>query len=119
MSKILILDDEKNIRITIRRCLETINADIDDAISGEEALSKLKTNKYDLLLLDLKLPGIDGMEILRIARKQYPEMEIIIITAHGSVQNAVEAMKEGAFDFLEKPFTPSEIRQAVQKAIQK
>jgi DNA-binding NtrC family response regulator len=119
MQKILILDDEKNIRLTIKRCLETPEMSIDDAINGEEALKKLKDNSYDLLLLDLKLPGIDGMEILKIVRNQYPDMKVIIISAHGTIQTAVEALKTGALDFLEKPFTPGDLRLVIQKALLK
>ncbi len=117
MYKILVLDDEKNIRLTVRRCLETGDYAIDDAINGEEALRKLTGESFNLLLLDLKLPGIDGMEILKTTRKLYPDMKVIVISAHGSIQTAVEAMKEGAADFLEKPFAPSDLRQIVQKVI--
>jgi DNA-binding NtrC family response regulator len=117
MHKILVLDDEKNIRLTVKRCLESPDLAIDDAINGEEALLKLAENSYHLLLLDLKLPGIDGMEILKKVRKLYPDMRVIIISAHGSIQTAVEAMKEGATDFLEKPFAPSDLRQVVQKVL--
>jgi len=117
MFKVLVLDDEKNIRLTVKRCLESPEMVIDDAINGEEALIKLSQTPFHLLLLDLKLPGIDGMEILRTVRKLYPDMKVIIISAHGSIQTAVEAMKEGATDFLEKPFAPTDLRQLVQKAI--
>jgi DNA-binding NtrC family response regulator len=119
MHRILVLDDERNIRTTIRRCLESPEMYIDDAINGEEALTKFTVNTYDLLLLDLKLPGIDGMEILKIVRNLYPDMRVIIISAHGTIQTAIEAMKTGALDFLEKPFTPSDLRQVVQKALSK
>jgi DNA-binding NtrC family response regulator len=119
MQKILVLDDEKNIRLTIKRCLESPEISIDDAINGEEALNKLKADTFDLLLLDLKLPGIDGMEILRIVKSQYPDMKVIIISAHGTIQTAVEALKTGALDFLEKPFTPTDLRSVVQKALNK
>ena len=119
MDKILVLDDEKNIRLTVKRCLESPEVLIEDAINGEEALIKLSESVFDLLLLDLKLPGMDGMEILRQVRKLYPDMKVIIISAHGSIQTAVEAMKEGAVDFLEKPFAPNDIRQLVFKALAK
>lgn len=119
MHKVLVLDDEKNIRITVRRCLETTDMTIEDAISGEEALQKLEQAKYDLLILDLKLPGINGMEILKIARSRYPDMKVAIVSAHGTIQTAVEALKVGAEDFLEKPFTPLEIRQLVNRILGK
>jgi DNA-binding NtrC family response regulator len=117
MQNILVLDDEKNIRLTIRRCLESPELSIDDAINGEEALKKLTEHNYDLLLLDLKLPGIDGMEILKMVKDKYPEMKVVIISAHGTIQTAVEAMKTGALDFLEKPFTPADLRAVVHKAL--
>jgi len=117
MHKILVVDDEKNIRLTVKRCLESPDMAIDDAINGEEALAKLTEQSYHLMLLDLKLPGIDGMDILKTVRNLYPDMRVVIISAHGSIQTAVEAMKEGAMDFLEKPFAPSDIRQVVQKVL--
>lgn len=118
MPQILVLDDEKNIRLTVRRCLETLEMSVDDAIDGEEALAKLRETHYDLLLLDIKLPGMDGMEVLKIVRNSYPALRVIIISAHGSIQTAVEAMRQGAVNYLEKPFTPDELRQVVNKALQ-
>lgn len=119
MRKVMVLDDEKNIRITVRHCLESSELEIDDAINGEEALEKLRAGSYELLLLDLKLPGIDGMELLSIVRDRYPDMKVIVISAHGSIQTAVEALKLGALDFLEKPFAPMELRQVVNKAFER
>jgi len=114
---ILILDDEKNIRLTIKKCLDNPGYEVDEAYNGEEALVKFTEKTYHLLLLDLKLPGMDGMELLKLVKDQYPQMAVIIISAHGSIATAVEAMKLGALDYLEKPFTPAEIRSVVQKAL--
>ncbi len=119
MHKYLVVDDEKNIRVTVRRCLDSGDIQVSDAINGEEALEILSRESFNLLLLDLKLPGLDGMEVLRRVRTLYPDLKVIIISAHGSVQTAVEAMKTGALDFLEKPFTPDELRSAVSKALDK
>lgn len=119
MVKILIVDDERNIRLTIRRCLESEEMLIDDAINGEEALVKLEASSYDLLLLDLKLPGMNGMEVLKQVRKAYPALKVVIISAHGTIQTAVEALKAGAADFIEKPFTPVELRELVQAVLEK
>jgi DNA-binding NtrC family response regulator len=119
MYNVLVLDDEKNIRLTIKRCLETPEITVEDAINGEEALKLLKETAFDLLLLDLKLPGMDGMEILQLVKNQYPAMKVVIITAHGTIQTAVEAMKTGALDFVEKPFTPADLRTVVHNALSK
>lgn len=114
---ILIVDDEKNIRLTLSRSLEHLGAEISTAINGEEALAKLKKKEFGLILLDLKMPGIDGMEVLRQVTKLRPDIRIIIITAHGTIESAVEAMKLGAVDFIQKPFTPSEIRELVSQVV--
>jgi DNA-binding NtrC family response regulator len=116
---ILIVDDEKNIRLTLFHALEDSDLDIDSAINGEEALSKLKEKTFNMILLDLKLPGMDGMEVLRRVRASYPEVRVIIISAHGTIESAVEALKQGAVDFIEKPFVPREIRELVSKVIER
>ena len=119
MQDVLVLDDEKNIRLTVRRCLEGAGLSVDEALNGEEAFTLLAGKAYGLLLLDLKLPGMDGMEVLRRVRIEYQQLPVIIISAHGSIQTAVQAMKSGALDFLEKPFTPNDLRQVVLKALGK
>lgn len=116
-NKVLVVDDEKNIRITVAQSLEKIDLETNSAVSGEEALKKLKENGYNLILLDLKLPGMDGMEVLRQIRGFNSTTKILIITAYGTIENAVEAMKLGAVDFIQKPFTPDEIRGLVSKAL--
>ena len=115
--KVLIVDDEKNIRLTLSRALESEAVATDAAINGEEALEMIGQTPYDLILLDLKMPGMDGMEVLRRLAKDRPDLRVAIITAHGAVGSAVEAMKLGAVDFLEKPFTPTEIRDLVSKVL--
>jgi DNA-binding response OmpR family regulator len=114
---VLIVDDEKNIRLTLSQSLETLEVETDTAINGEEALAKLKEKNFDLILLDLKMPGMDGMEVLRQVRQIRPDIRIIIITAHGTIESAVEAMKLGAVDFLQKPFAPNEIRELVSRVM--
>jgi DNA-binding response OmpR family regulator len=117
--RILIVDDEKNIRMTLERALESSGYRVDAAASGEEALRKLDTEGANLMLLDLKMPGLDGMQVLHRVRERKIRLKVIIITAHGTVDNAVEAMKLGAVDFLQKPFGPAEIRDAVDRALQR
>ena len=85
----------------------------DTAVNGEEALAKLKEKDYGLVLLDLRLPGMDGMEVLRRLREIRPDIRVIIITAYGTIESAVDAMKLGAVDFIQKPFSPKEIRGLV------
>ena len=112
---VLIVDDEKNIRLTLSQALESLELKIDTALNGEEALAKLNEKKFGLILLDLKMPGMDGMEVLRQISEVQPQTRVIIITAHGTIESAVEAMKLGAVDFIQKPFTPNEIRKLVSK----
>lgn len=114
---VLIVDDEKNIRLTLSQALEPLGLQTDTAVNGEEALNQLKEKEYGLILLDLKMPGMDGMEVLRQVREIRPEIRVIIITAHGTIESAVEAMKLGAVDFLQKPFAPKEIRELVSNVI--
>jgi len=114
---ILIVDDEKNIRLTLSQALEVLEADIDTAANGEEALAKLNEKEFNLILLDLMMPVMSGMEVLRQVREIRPDILVIIITAHGTVESAIEAMKLGACDFLLKPFVPDEIRELVSRVM--
>ncbi|OGQ91566.1 MAG: response regulator receiver protein, partial [Deltaproteobacteria bacterium RIFOXYC2_FULL_48_10] len=107
---ILIVDDEKNIRLTMSHSLETLGIPIQTAVNGEEALQMLDETPFGLVFLDLKMPGMDGMEVLRRIKNHWPKIRVIIITAHGTIESAVEAMKLGAVDFIQKPFSPGEIR---------
>jgi len=118
-NKILIVDDEKNIRMTVTQALADMDVEIDTAVNGEEALAKLEDGDFGLVLLDLRMPGIDGMQVLERLSKDRPDVKIIIVTAHGTIDSAVEAMKQGAVDFIQKPFTPKEIRDLVSKFIQR
>jgi two-component system, OmpR family, alkaline phosphatase synthesis response regulator PhoP len=114
---VLIVDDEKNIRLTLSRALEILELETETAANGEQALAKLKEKEFGLILLDLKMPGMDGMEVLRRVREIRPDIRIIILTAYGTVELAVEAMKLGAADFIQKPFAPEEIRELVSRVL--
>jgi two-component system, OmpR family, alkaline phosphatase synthesis response regulator PhoP len=107
---ILVVDDEKNIRMTMSQSLEPLGASVQTAVNGEEALQKLRNETFGLVFLDLKMPGMDGMDVLRHIKEERPETRVIIITAHGTISSAVEAMKLGAVDFIQKPFSPADIR---------
>lgn len=116
---ILIVDDEKNIRLALSMSLEQLDIPVETAASGEEALERLAQGEYGLMLLDLRLPGLDGMEVLRQVSQQRPELKVIIITAYGSIDLAVEAMKMGAVDFLQKPFDAGQVREMVHRILEK
>jgi CheY-like chemotaxis protein len=117
--KVLIIDDEKNIRMTIKNCLDDHLYNIDVAVNGEDGLEKLLNETFDAVLLDIKMPGISGMELLRKIREKQIITDVVMMTAYGTVESAVEAMKLGAIDFLSKPFTPGEIRQVVENVIRR
>ena len=114
---ILVADDEKNIRLTVSEALADMDGTVLTAVSGEDALERLDSERVDVLLLDLALPGVDGLDVLRHLSAERPDTRVIIITAHGSIRTAVEAMKLGAVDFIAKPFAPDEIREAVRRAV--
>ncbi len=114
---ILVVDDEKNIRLTVIQALQPLGYKISSAANGEEALKKLEGKSVELILLDLNMPGMDGLEVLRRVVKLRPDIRVIIISAHGTVKNAVEAMKLGAVDFLQKPFAPQEMRDIVTRVL--
>lgn len=114
---ILIVDDEKNIRTTLSQALESLDVDIQAAINGEEALQLMTENEFEAILLDIKMPGMNGIEVLEKIQKDYPYTKVIMISAHGTIDCAVEAMKLGAVDFVQKPFSLDEIRTLVKKVL--
>jgi DNA-binding response OmpR family regulator len=116
---ILIVDDEKNIRLALSMALEQLEVPVEKAVSGDEALEKIAAGSFGIMLLDLRMPGTDGMEVLRRVSRERPEIKVIIITAYGSIDLAVEAMKLGAVDFLQKPFEVSQVREMVRRILAK
>lgn len=117
MNSVLIVDDEKNIRLTLCQALEVLSVETDTAADGEEALTRLKEKEFGLILLDLRMPGMEGMQVLRRVREIRPDIRVIILTAYGTVESAVEAMKLGAVDFIQKPFSAEEIRALVSRVM--
>lgn len=118
-AQILVVDDDKNIRMLLSQCMEEAGYMVVSAVDGEHALKKVEETQFDLVLLDMKLPGMDGLQVLRKLRAADPAQPIVIITAHGTIETAVEAMKSGATDYLQKPFTPEEIRNIVRLNLSK
>jgi DNA-binding NtrC family response regulator len=115
-ARILVADDEPNLRRVLLAILQREGYDVLQAADGAEALERLD-DSVDVVITDLKMPKIDGMEVLRQAGARMPSTPVIMITAFGSVGNAVEAVKLGAFDYIEKPFEQDQIRQIVEKAV--
>lgn len=120
MARILVTDDEAGIREFLSDALELDDHELGQAGSGEEAIAELKKRSYALLLTDLSMPGMSGMDLLAWVRREQPEVEVIVLTAHGTVDNAVEAMKLGAFEFLQKPISgPDELQLLVRRALER
>ena len=113
--KILIVDDEINVCKSIRQAIISDEYSIDTALSGEEAVNKENENHYDLVITDLMMPGISGMELLNSLKARRPEITVIIVTGYPTIKTAVESVKLGAFDYLAKPFTPKELRSLVSR----
>ena len=103
MAKILIVDDDQGIRKTLKNILEFEKYQIDEAQDGFECLIKLKRNDYDIIILDIKMPKMDGMETLERIQKLKPDTPVLMISGHGTIDTAVDAVKKGAYDFIQKP----------------
>lgn len=119
MAKILIVDDEKSIRKTLRDILEFEKYTVDEAVDGLDCLVKLKQNKYDILILDIKMPKMDGMEALERIQILAPDTPIIMISGHATIDTAVEAVKKGAFDFISKPPDLNRLLITIRNAMDK
>ena len=116
--KILIVDDELIMRESLAGWLERDGHAVQTAASGEEALEKIKATHFDILLVDIKMEGISGLDVLRKVKESDPDAEVVMITAYGSIPSAIEAMKDGAFDYMLKPFDPNELGVLIEKIIQ-
>lgn len=119
MPKILIIDDERAIRSTLKEILEFEDYTVDEAADGEKALQLISKTKYDVVLCDIKMPGMDGIEVLEKAMELTPDTPFIMISAHGTIDTAVEATKKGAYDFLQKPPDLNRLLVSVRNALDK
>jgi two-component system response regulator AtoC len=115
--QVLIVDDEPNLRKILSAQLSRDGYDVLTAEDGEQGLSLLREHHIDLVVTDLKMPKLDGMQLLREAMQEDPDLPVVMITAHGTVDTAVEALKLGAFDYLTKPFDKEDVRRIVAKAL--
>lgn len=114
---ILVVDDEKEILVSCRKILERAGYEVSTASEALEALNMLKASRFDLFFVDLKMPGLNGMDALSLARTIDPSLIIVMFTAYARLETAVEAIKRGAFDYLAKPFTSEQLCQAAEQAI--
>jgi len=120
MARILIADDEVGLREFLSDSLRLDDHEVVTAVDGRDALRKLEERSFDLLITDLRMPHVDGLTLLRKVRADQPELEVIVLTAHGSVESAVEAMKQGAFDYLQKPVaSPDQVRLLAARALER
>lgn len=116
-NNVLVIDDEEIVRISCVRALAPQGFEVDVAEDGLQGLSLLKGKRYDVVLTDLKMPNMDGMEVLENIRELRPEARVIVITGYSTVETAVKAIKMGAFNYVEKPFTPDGLLEAVREAL--
>ncbi|MBK5225856.1 MAG: sigma-54-dependent Fis family transcriptional regulator [Thermoleophilia bacterium] len=116
-SSILIVDDEKNMRFVIGRALSSAGHDVREAASGEDALKAFEEAIPDLIILDQRMPGMGGLATLTEIKKEHPDLPVIMLTAHGNVESAVQAMKAGATEYLTKPFDVAELKLTVARAL--
>lgn len=116
MSKILIIDDERAIRRALREILEFEEFEVDEAENGREGLDKAKADNYDIIFCDIKMPELDGMEVLDGLQKAKVDSPVIMISGHGNIETAVQAIKKGAFDFIEKPLDLNRILVTIRNA---
>jgi ActR/RegA family two-component response regulator len=115
---ILVMEDDLNVAKGLEMVLSEGGFDVNLAGTGELALEAFRQKRFDLLVADLRLPDIDGMEVIKQIKAQKPETEVIVITGYGTTATAVEAMKLGVHDFLPKPFTEDQIKKAIDEALQ-
>lgn len=116
-SHVLVADDHAGIRLGFRTALEVAGYEVTEAEDGDRALEILRRDKADLALLDLRMPGLDGMEVLRRLREEAIDVPVVIVTAHGDIAGALRAVEFGAFDFLSKPVEPATLRETVFGAL--
>jgi DNA-binding NtrC family response regulator len=115
--RILVVDDELTVCKSIRQVLVGCEYDVDMAQSGEEALSKEAERPYDVMIVDLMMPGLSGLDLLRMLKARNPKARVIMVTGYPTMRNTLQAMQLGAIDFLPKPFLPTTLRNLVAAAL--
>jgi DNA-binding NtrC family response regulator len=116
-NKALVIDDEQIVLDSVSKILKDENYEVDVSLSGREGLNQAIQKEYDIVLTDIRMPDIGGMRVLRDVKRAKPSLPVVIITGYASVKSAVQAMKLGAADYIEKPFTPDQLLKAVNSAL--
>ena len=119
MTKVLVVDDQRNMRTTLSLMLQEAGYEVSDAHDGQAACDRVAADSYDLVLTDLKMGSMDGMQVLRHVKEIAPLTEVIVMTAFGTIESAVEAIRLGAHDYIQKPFSGQELLVKVNKALEK
>ncbi len=116
-TSILIVDDEEVVRLSHARVLSTPYCQVETAGNGAEALHALERQSFDVVLLDLRMPEMGGLEVLRVIKERWPESEVVVITGYASIETAKEAVRLGAYDYLAKPLDPDQVITATHGAV--
>ena len=119
MAKILVVDDQRNMRSTLSLMLRGAGHDVTEAVDGEQACAFVDGDAFDLVLTDLRMAGKDGLDVLRHVKDLAPMTEVLVMTAYGTIETAVEAMRNGAYDYIQKPFAEEELLVKIERAIEK
>jgi DNA-binding NtrC family response regulator len=114
--RVLVVDDEEVVRLGYRRVLSTDGFRVIAAGNGAEALDLMAGDRFDVVLLDLRMPGMDGLDVLRAIKERWPESEVVIVTGYPSIETAKEAVKLGAYDYIAKPVVPDVVLRATTGA---
>ncbi len=118
-ASILVVDDEEVVRRSYARILEEMDCDAEAAVDGAQALHAMEKRPYDVVLLDLRMPGAHGLEVLRTIKRRWPASEVVVITGHPTVESARQALQLGACDYLAKPAGPDEVIDAARSAMRR
>ena len=116
-NKVLVVDDDETVRRSYLRSLQSTSCQVAAAKDGEEALQRMEQNPYDVVLLDMRMPGQDGLAVLRTIKQKWPDSEVVIITGYPTVDSAKQAVRLGAFDYVAKPVGPQEVINVTDGAI--
>jgi len=116
-TKVLVVDDDEVVRRSYQRSLQAAHYNVEAVFNGEDALQALQDHPFDVVLLDLRMPGMDGMSVLKAIKQEWPKSEVVVITGYPTVESAKEAVRLGAYDYLAKPVGPAEVINAASGAI--
>jgi glycine cleavage system H lipoate-binding protein/ActR/RegA family two-component response regulator len=117
--RVLVVDDEATVCKSVSRILEREDLFVDEAFSGKDALSQMERNRYSVVITDMMMPGIGGMDLIRRVKERWPETSVVMITGYATIKTAIQAIKLGAFDYIPKPFTPEELAGVTVRAIER